>query len=230
MSRANDRDYLYLVWKYYKTRQRYIVGELSKNGKYEFRYRINDVNRAIENGFEPLIAFPNIREVYESYDIFPAFSSRLPDKRRKDVKEILAKYKLEKYDAFELLKKSGGKLPTDSLEFIDPIFLEETNIEREFYIAGIRYYDYCDKENKYAKFNLDINENLVLEKDSNNDHDKYAVKVKTKDDKVIGYIPMFFSKEISKAMKDNREIKCVVINKECNDICEECIKVSLTIV
>ena len=52
--------------------------------------------------------------------------------RRKDVKEILAKYKLEKYDAFELLKKSGGKLPTDSLEFIDPIFLEETNIVREF--------------------------------------------------------------------------------------------------
>ncbi|MBU3181659.1 hypothetical protein [Clostridium psychrophilum] len=52
--------------------------------------------------------------------MFPAFSSRLPDKRRKDVKEILAKY-----DAFELLKKSGGKLPIDSLKFIDPIFLDE---------------------------------------------------------------------------------------------------------
>ena len=36
---------------------------------------------------------------------------------------------LGKYDAFELLKKSGGKLPSDSLEFIDPIFLDETNIE-----------------------------------------------------------------------------------------------------
>ena len=40
----------------------------------------------------------------------------MPDKRRKDVKEILTKYKLDKYDAFELLRKSGGKLPTDSLE------------------------------------------------------------------------------------------------------------------
>lgn len=130
MSRDNNRDYIYLVWKDYKTRHRYIVGELSRNGKYEFEYRDEDVNKAIEKGFEPLIAFPNINEVYESYDIFPAFSSRLPDKRRRDVKEILAKYKLLKYDAFELLKKSGGKLPTDSLEFIDPIFLDETKFNR----------------------------------------------------------------------------------------------------
>ena len=128
MSRVIDRDFIYLIWKDFKTRKRYTIAELTKNGKYEFKYRINDVKNAIENGFEPLIAFPNIYEVYENYDIFPAFSSRLPDKRRKDVKEILAKYGLEKYDAFELLKKSGGKLLTDSLEFIDPTFIDETNV------------------------------------------------------------------------------------------------------
>ncbi|NMM63710.1 DNA-binding protein [Clostridium sp. P21] len=226
----NTRDYIYLVWKYYKTRQRYIVGELSKNGKYEFRYKAEDINKAIKNGFKPLIAFPDINEVYESYDIFPAFSSRLPDKRRKDVKEILAKYKLEKYDAFELLKKSGGKLPTDSLEFIDPIFLDETNIEREFYIAGVRYYDYCDEKSKNTKLKLDINEKLILEKDYNNKYDKYAIKVINKENKIIGYIPVFFSKEISEAIENNRKIKCVVINKECSDTCEECIKVKLTII
>jgi hypothetical protein len=125
MSRINNRDYLYLIWQDYKTKQRYIIGELSKNGKYEFKYRTKELDNAIKNGFKPLIAFANINEVYESYDMFPAFSSRLPDKRRKDVKEILAKYELQKYDEFELLKKSGGKLPIDSLEFIDPIFSEE---------------------------------------------------------------------------------------------------------
>jgi len=60
MSSINTRDYLYLIWKDYKTRQKYIIGELSKNGKYEFKYRINDVDIAIINGFEPLIAFANI--------------------------------------------------------------------------------------------------------------------------------------------------------------------------
>lgn len=90
----NNRDCIYLVWENYKTRQKYVVGELSKTGKYEFKYRVEHVQKAIKDGFKPLIAFPNINEVYESCNIFPAFSSRLPDKRRKDVKEILTKYKL----------------------------------------------------------------------------------------------------------------------------------------
>ena len=38
MSKINNKDYIYLVWKDYKTRHRYIVGELSRNGKYEFKY------------------------------------------------------------------------------------------------------------------------------------------------------------------------------------------------
>lgn len=229
MSRVNDRDYIYLVWKDYKNRQRYIVGELSKNGKYEFKYRINDLDTVIEKGFEPLIAFPNIKEVYESHDIFPAFSSRLPDRRRKDVKEILAKYKLEKYDAFELLKKSGGKLPTDSFEFIDPIFLDEANIEREFYVAGVRHHDYCNGKDKNLRFKVEINEKLVLEKDQNNKYDRFAVKVMNIENKVLGFVPVFFSKEISEAIDIGRKIECFVINKDCDNTCEECIKVKLSI-
>lgn len=229
MSRINGRDYIYLIWKDYRTRKRFIVGELSKNGKYEFRYKLKEIKDAIENGFEPLIAFPDINVVYENNDIFPAFSSRLPDKRRKDLKEILAKYNLEKYDPFELLKKSGGKLPTDSLEFIDPIFLEEDHIEKEFYIAGVRYYDHCNGEGKSEKFDIEINENLIFEKDTNNNHDKYAVKVLNGKNKIIGYVPIFFSKEISEAIDNSRKIKCVVTNKDCSNICEECIKVKLNI-
>jgi hypothetical protein len=229
MSRVNGRDYIYLVWKDYKTSQRYIIGELCKNGKYEYKYRVKDVANVIKNGFEPLVAFPNVNEVYESHDIFPAFSSRLPDKRRKDVKEILAKYKLEKYDAFELLKKSGGKLPTDSLEFIDPIFLDETNIEREFYVAGVRHHDYCDEKSKKINLQIGINENLFLERDCNNNYDEFAVKIKSNRNKILGFIPNFFSREISEAINNNRKITCIIINKECENTCEECIKVKVTI-
>lgn len=229
MSRRDNRDYIYLVWKDYKGRKRYIIGELSKNGKYEFKYRASDVDVAIRNGFEPLIAFPDIEEVYSSYDVFPAFSSRLPDKRRKDIKEILGRYKLESYDAFELLKKSGGKLPTDSLEFIDPIFLDEMNIVREFYVAGVRHCDYCNEVNKNIHINLNINEELKLEQEYDNNHDKFAVKIMNKENKLIGYVPVFYSEAINEAIRSNRDIGCIVINKECSDSCEECIKVRITI-
>jgi len=230
MSRINDRDYLYVIWKDYKTRQRYIVGELSKNGKFEFKYRIKDLDKAIEKGFKPLIAFANINEVYESYNMFPAFSSRLPDKRRRDIKEILEKYKLEKYDAFELLKKSGGKLPIDSLEFIDPIFLDEVNIVRKFYIAGVKYYDYCNGKHTGPKLELEVNEDIALIKDSNNRYDEYAVKVMNGKGEFLGFIPSYFSEKVRQAINSDRKITCTVINKDCNDTCEECIKVKLTIV
>lgn len=64
----------------------------------------------------------------------------------KDYDKIFNKYGLKEYDSFELLKKSGGKLPTDNLEFVDPIILNdfEEEIIRIFFIAGTRYYDLCE--------------------------------------------------------------------------------------
>ncbi|AJA49138.1 HIRAN domain-containing protein [Clostridium pasteurianum DSM 525 = ATCC 6013] len=121
-------------------------------------------------------------------------------------------------------------MPTDSLEFIDPIFSDDKNIEREFYIAGVRHYNCCKKADEYAELDLNINENLLLVKDLNNIYDKYAIKITNKQNRLIGYIPVFFSKSVYKAINENRKIKCTIINKECNDSCEECVKVKLTII
>ena len=57
--------------------------------------------------------------VYKYENLFPVFASRLPDRRRKDIKKILYKYGLLEYDSYELLRRSGAKLPTDHLQFRD---------------------------------------------------------------------------------------------------------------
>jgi len=47
--------------------------------------------------------------------------------------KILQKYEMDNYDSFELLRKSGGKLSTDTLEFIDPILSDDVHsIVRKF--------------------------------------------------------------------------------------------------
>ena len=71
MAISNGRDYLYLIWHDKVSKKQYIVGTLSKNGKYEFEYN-EDVDLAIKNGFTLLTAFPK-REKYESETLFPAF-------------------------------------------------------------------------------------------------------------------------------------------------------------
>jgi len=119
MSINIGRDYLVLIWRAPKSRRRYPVGELSQVGQFEFRYN-NEVQEAIEDGFELLIAFPEVDKVYISNKLFPVFASRLPDPKRKGIDVILARYGLTNYDSYMLLKKSGARLPIDNLEFINP--------------------------------------------------------------------------------------------------------------
>lgn len=118
MSSKEGRDYLYLIWKDPITRRNYIVGQLTKNGQYEFSY-----------GHE--VKDEDIDKVYTSDSLFPTFSSRLPDRKRRGIERILAKYDLEEFNDYKLLKRSGARLPIDTIEFIDPI-LTGYNRERNY--------------------------------------------------------------------------------------------------
>ena len=117
MLQVDGRDYLYLIWKSEQSRTQYIVGQLVKNGQYEFRYA-KEVQAALNDGFTPLLCFPDVQKVYTDQKLFPVFASRLPDKRRKDIQGILKKYDLEQYDEYLLLKRGGARLPIDNFEFI----------------------------------------------------------------------------------------------------------------
>lgn len=114
-----EKDLVYLVWKDVKTGNKYKVAMLYKeNEKYYFKYILENVKEAQKNGFELLVAFPQINATYENPHLFAVFGARLPDKRRPEIKEILNTYDMTEYDEFELLKRSGAKLPTDSYEFV----------------------------------------------------------------------------------------------------------------
>ena len=113
------KDLVYLVWTDVDEEKKYKVAELYKeNGKYYFKYILENVKQAQEKGFELLIAFPQINAIYENPQLFAVFSSRLPEPTRPEIKEILETYGMTEYDAFELLKRSGAKLPTDNYEFV----------------------------------------------------------------------------------------------------------------
>lgn len=118
MESQNKNDCIYLFWKNPKTGNKFVVAKLSKDDKYVFEY-VDSVKEALKEGFMLLIAFDDINKKYISNNLFPTFSSRVPDKKRKDIKKILNKYGMNEYDEYELLKLSGGRLPIDNLEFID---------------------------------------------------------------------------------------------------------------
>lgn len=226
MLQKDRRDYLYLIWKSEHSRKQYIVGQLVKNGQYEFRYA-EEIQAAMDDGFRPLLCFPDIQKVYMDKKLFSVFASRLPDKKRKDIQNILKKYDLEQYDEYLLLKRSGARLPIDNLEFIDPIMNIDENIERIFFIAGVRHYLGCNGENCGKSISVTRGDEVVLRREPDNRYDKNAVQMLDVSGHLLGYIPRYYSEGVSKMIESSKKIICHVYYVDNNKNCNECIRVIL---
>lgn len=228
MSIKDGKDYLYLVWKCTSNRRQYIVGQLTKNGQYEFQY-FGEIKDALKAGFKPLVSFEKIDDVYKCEELFPVFSSRLPDRKRKDINKILEKYRLKEYDSYQLLKRSGARLPIDNLQFIDPILNFEGEFEKTFYIAGTRHYLGCDGNQCLETISVTRGDEVFLEHEKDNFYDENAIRVVNDQRKVLGYVPRYYSQAFVKFIEENRIKGCYVVNVRKENCCDECICVMLKI-
>lgn len=229
MEDIENKKRLLVIWQDNKTRLRHIIGELTKGSCFMFQYNKENFQKLRSLDFNVLTAFPDWDKTYFSDTLFSVFLSRLPDKRRSDINNILRNYDLESYDEFDLLKKSGGRLPTDSLEFVEALDLSEKNIKRQFYIAGTKYYcgeDFCNI------LKLAPNEPLSFQLESDNKIDKNAVKILHLGT-TIGYVPSYFAKEVTEAILSKRNVSIKVVetkpNFQLSENWYECVKVEITI-
>lgn len=218
-------DFLYVIWKNPENRRNYTVGKLIKSDGYSFEYS-HEYKEAQLNGWELIQAFPEVKK-YHSKDLFPFFSSRLPDKKRKDIEAVLAKYGLKEYDGYELLRRSGGRLPIDTYEFVDPIFPEDETVERDFYIVGVRHTAGCMGANCADRQELCVGMELLLELEPDNEYDSNAVLVKAEQGEYIGYVPRYYSESVALRLKNNMSYKCSVIELCKEKDCQNCVKVKL---
>lgn len=229
MSIKDNKDYLHLIWQSETTRRQHIVGVLTKNGCYEFSYKYPDVDDAISEGFSPLISFPETNLTYVSSEMFPVFLSRLPDKKRPDIEGILNLYGLENYDAFNLLKASGAKLPIDNLYFIDPILDLDKPFSRDFFVAGSRYYLGCNGTDCCNSFAVTVGSEVALIPEPSNLKDPNAIQV-CLNDLLLGYVPRFYSREFSQLIENGSNFHAIVkkIEKRYHN-CSECILITVTV-
>lgn len=228
MSIKDGKDYLYLIWKCEETRRQYIVGQLTKNGQYEFQY-CEEIEEALKAGFSPLVSFEDLKQVYRRKELFPVFSSRLPDRKRKDINRILEKYGLEKYDSYQLLKKSGAKLPIDNIQFIDPILNFKDAFEKVFYLAGVRHYLECEGKMCPKEGQVTRGDEVFLEHEKDNPYDKNAIRVMDGHGRMLGYVPRYYAQAFIRFMEEKRVKGCHVVNVDMQKRCDECISVSVKI-
>ena len=220
-------NYLLLIWKDPETMRNYTVGKLTRGDCFTFQY-YGEAENAEEAGWKLLGAFPTYQE-YRSNTMFPVFSSRLPDKKRRDIQNILEKYGLMEYDEFELLRRSGARLPIDTYEFIDPISPDDKEVTREFYITGIRYHSACQGSDCGALPGVKVGDMLLLEEEPENAYDPMAIRVLTQGNEILGYVPRYYNKAILARLYDGMGYSCEITEVNANmRNCSECLKARLT--
>ncbi len=224
MSKRDGRDFLYLVWKSESSGKQYIVGQLVKNGQFEFQY-MGDLENAMKEGFRPLLCFPDLQTVYVDEKLFPVFASRLPDRKRKDIEKILKKYGLTEYDEYMLLKRSGARLPIDNLGFIDPILDVKTNVTRIFFVAGVRHYLACQGKRCEEAPPVTRGDEVVFQKEAGNPNDKNAVQILDMDRNLLGYVPQYYSKGVSEMLENKGKVVSHIYRVDKNKNCNECLEV-----
>lgn len=218
-------NYLYLVWKDPETRRNYTVGKLTQGETYTFEY-CEEAPEAEAAGWKLLSAFPEY-QTYSSEVMFPVFSSRLPDKKRRDIKEILKKYGLTEFNEFELLRKSSARLPIDTYEFVDPIFVEDEVIERDFFVMGIRHHSPCSGTDCALFPAVSVGDFLGLMEEPDNSYDPMAIRVLSQQGEHLGYIPRYYNKAIIERLHNGMTYSCMVIEVNKIKSCSECVKVKL---
>ncbi len=136
---------------------------------------------------------------------------------------------MTEFDEFELLSKSEGRLPIDTYSFINPIFPEDRTVQRDFHIMGIRHYAPCQGDDCNLLTELKIGDDLFFEAEPENQYDTNAIKIVTDDQKLLGYVPRYYSPAILEYLHKGMSYSCKVININLSHDCSECVKVRLNI-
>lgn len=201
-----ERAELLLVWKHPLTRQRYLIGRLSRHGgRYHFSY-VTSGRRSLQEaeraGFRLLDMFPDPYGRRTSPTLFAVFSRRLPGPSGLDA---LARQGIDAGDPMEVLRVTGGRLPTDTLEFLEPIRTQQEAGRREyrvrFPVAGWRYYR---GEQAMERGELAAGTLLRLELEPHNEWDPCAIRVVSPSGILLGYVPAVYAWYLDAAVESGQ--------------------------
>ncbi|MDR2117803.1 MAG: HIRAN domain-containing protein [Planctomycetaceae bacterium] len=201
-------DDLFLVWRRGRGERRSIVGVVEEeNGNFQFKYLIKP-EEAAKIGFTPYVAFSDMKKVHTE-NVLDTFALRLTNPARQDIQKYYDFWEIEpehQKDKWYLLARTQGIRAIDNFELLadyhvtkDLMFFSE--------ICGLSYY------RKHIPLNaISESDELRWEKDTDNEYDKYAVKV-FKGDLFLGFVKVIHSRVFYKDGGQDIKIKIKSIDK-----------------
>jgi len=204
---------LFLTWQFQNNESRkwYPVGELNFDGEvYRFFYIKGAEVAKEEASFQPLVSFPDFRQIYESTELFPMFANRVMPESRPEYRQTIEWLALpeNQNDPLAFLARTGGAKVTDKFEiFCYPELDSNQNYNLHFFPHGLRYVPDGSIE-RISK--MEKGEKIYLASAFQNPFDKNALQLQTRDNHIVGYCPSYLLDEMNKIVENEAEIEVCV--------------------
>lgn len=202
---------VYLVWQDHISRLWHPVAKLTrKDGYFLFSYTRG---AAKLDRFKAFVRMEDMSKVYRSDDLFPMFKNRIIPPNRPEFYKTLEWVDMDKneYDPLSYLAYTGGARNTDNYMII-PIPVEINGVYTfKFLVSGVRY---LSSDSMQAIESLQVGEELSYRFEENNQHDKNAILLETREQTKIGYCPRYLAEDFKKLiLNDSLESGEFIVEK-----------------
>ncbi|MGF2034827.1 MAG: HIRAN domain-containing protein [Nostoc sp. CmiVER01] len=205
---------LFLAWQDPKSRAWFPIGRLTFDDiKYQFVYTYGATEAQVKCGFQPLISFPDLKEVYTSVELFPLFSNRLMRRSRPDYKNYIEWLNIPQHEdePITILARSGGRKTTDNFEVFPCPEPDKNGLYHiHFFVHGVRHFPACAIERINQ---LQTGELLYLANEFQNPYDPRALLLCTEDHHIVGYCPRYIVNDVFKLKSKNPELVKVKVER-----------------
>lgn len=121
------------------------------------------------------------------------------------------------------LREFAKKIVEESLEN------KKLKFNKYFYISECKDHMDCKGEKCEKAVQISVGEHLKLKAEQTNKNNKEEIIIRNKNSMKIGYVPVYFSKKVSKLISKNNDMECIVVKANKNLHCNMCILVKLRI-
>jgi transcriptional regulator with XRE-family HTH domain len=200
-----------VVWQNLQTRQFVHVGWLRvSSDRFTFTYT---PEAELDLDFEPFAAFSELREEYESAELFPFFAERVVSAAQPGFDDLISALGLDRESAtpVELLARSWGRSSHDTIQIVpEPIAHADGTVSRFFLVSGVSHVD----ENNPGKVSkliskLKPGQELLLRDEPDNPVNSDALMIEA-DGQQVGWMPDYLLGAVRKAQSEATSVDVVV--------------------
>lgn len=206
---------LFLTWQHKESRKWFPIGQLTFDDEvYRFFYIKGAIEAQEAAGFQPLVSFPDFREVYESDELFPMFANRVMPSSRPEYQQTIEYLSLAEdlNDPLAFLARSGGAKVTDNFEVFCYPKIESGKFHLHFFAHGLRYLPPCSIERIGQMHRED---RILLAHDFQNPFESDALVLRTQDNYIVGFCPSYLLDDMNQVRrKENIEVCVERVNNE----------------